>query len=220
MVRGLEALQQPGARIAGVGLGIDLFDGLNRDAAGFLAAFVSAHAVRHNGQPALQRELRIAGRFPVGIAVLIIFSLAAHIAQARQLNTGPNFHSTPFLLTAYPSGIWIIPDKARLDSEGWAGHVAGLVEVKAQADPVASIGISPPLSYNASGGPTANELRILQSRRDRIQQMKANGDGSGSERAAGARTDRQGGWSVRDGAVRRGRRPDQAQAGSCALIIW
>ena len=38
----------------------------------------------------------IAGRFPIGIAVFVIFSLAADIAEARQLHTGPNSHSTPF----------------------------------------------------------------------------------------------------------------------------
>jgi hypothetical protein len=95
MMRGLEALEKPAARIPGVAIGVDLFDGLNRDAAGFLATFVSAHAIGHDGQTALPRELRIAGRFPVGVAVFIIFSLAADIAQAGQLNTCPNFHSTP-----------------------------------------------------------------------------------------------------------------------------
>src|SRR4029077_14162447 len=75
-------------------------DGLNRDAAGFLAAFVSAHAIRHNGQPALDWELQIVGRLPIRIAVFVVFALAADIAQARQLHTGPNFHSTPFTTTA------------------------------------------------------------------------------------------------------------------------
>src|SRR4029079_9467813 len=100
MVRCLEALQKPATRVPYSAIRVGLFDGLNRDAAGFLAAFVSAHAIRHNGQPALDWELQIVGRLPIGIAVFVVFALAADIAQARQLHTGPNFHSTPFTTTA------------------------------------------------------------------------------------------------------------------------
>src|ERR1700730_424902 len=94
IVGGLKTREQPGAGIANGRIGIQFFDRLHRDAAGFLAAFISAHAVGHDGQPALQRELLIAGRFPVGIAVFIVISLAADITEARQLNTEPNSHST------------------------------------------------------------------------------------------------------------------------------
>ena len=92
----VEAVEQPGARIAGDAVGIYLFDDFNRDAAGFLAAFVPAHAVGDDRQPALEPELLIVRRLPIGIAVFIIGSLAAHIAETRQLNSGPNSHSTPF----------------------------------------------------------------------------------------------------------------------------
>ena len=48
----------------------------------------------------------------------------------------------------------------------------------------------------------------------RIRNPKAHGDGSDSERTRRARTDWQGCWSVRDGAFRSLRGPDQAQAGT------
>jgi hypothetical protein len=96
MVSDLKTLQEPGARVAGSGVGVDDFDDLDRDAAGFLAALVSAHAVGDNGQASLRGELRVVGRFPVGIAVLIIFTLTANIAEACQLYAGPNSHSTSF----------------------------------------------------------------------------------------------------------------------------
>src|SRR6202011_914002 len=71
MMRGLEALEKPAAGIPGVPIGVDLFESLTRGTAGSLSTFVSAHAIGHDGQTALPRELRIAGRFPVGIAVFI-----------------------------------------------------------------------------------------------------------------------------------------------------
>ena len=59
MVRRLEPLKKPASRIPYPAVRVHLFDGLNRDAAGFLAAFqVSAHAIRRNSAPALHREFQ------------------------------------------------------------------------------------------------------------------------------------------------------------------
>src|SRR6266849_6783118 len=117
-MRHLEARKQPGARIAGDRVAIHLFDNLNRDAAGFLAALVPAHAIGHDRQPALQQELLIVRGLPIGIAVFIVCALAADVAEACQLNSRPNSLSTP--LPKEPQAeLWIIPDKASLEDEAW-----------------------------------------------------------------------------------------------------
>jgi hypothetical protein len=55
---------------------------------------VTAHAVRHNGESTLARELFVGGGLPVSVLVLVIFSLAANIAHAGQLNSRAYSHHT------------------------------------------------------------------------------------------------------------------------------
>jgi hypothetical protein len=74
--------------------GKNFLDGIDGDAAGFLAAFVTAHAIGYYGQPALARKLFVVGRLPVSKLIFIVFSLAANVAHARQLNSRPYSHHT------------------------------------------------------------------------------------------------------------------------------
>ena len=117
-VGSLKSGQQPGTGIPHGCVGVHLFDRLDCDTAGFLPAFISAHAVGHDGQPALQRKIVIVSRLPIGIAVFVVFSLAANIAETRQLNSGPNFHSIPSQKVELHSELGIIPDKGALEDEG------------------------------------------------------------------------------------------------------
>src|SRR5690349_18406978 len=94
IVSGLKASQQPGPGIARDRVGIHLLDSFGCDPAGFLPAFISAHAVGHDGQAAFQRKGLIVIRLPIGVTVFIVFSLAANITEAPELNSRPNFHST------------------------------------------------------------------------------------------------------------------------------
>jgi len=57
---------------------------------------VTTHAVSYNRQPALARELSVVGRLPLRIVVFVIFSLAADVAHACQLNSGPYSHHTSY----------------------------------------------------------------------------------------------------------------------------
>jgi len=74
--------------------GENLFDGIDRDAAGLLSTFVPTHAVGHDRQPPLAGELLVGGRLPVSEMVFIVFALAANIAHAGQLNSRPYSHHT------------------------------------------------------------------------------------------------------------------------------
>ena len=65
-----------------------------------------------------ERELPIVRRFPIGIAVFIIFALAANIAETCQLNSGPNSHSTPFA-TRMPKPNLDYTGQASQQDEGW-----------------------------------------------------------------------------------------------------
>ncbi len=68
--------------------------GLDSDTAGFLPALMATHAVCHNGQSAFARKFLVGGGLPVSVLVFVIFSLAANVAETRQLNSGPYSHCT------------------------------------------------------------------------------------------------------------------------------
>ena len=69
-----------------------IFNRLDGDAAGFLAAFISAHAVSDDGEPPLLLKLLVARRLPVGVAVFVVLALATHISESGQLDSGTNSH--------------------------------------------------------------------------------------------------------------------------------
>lgn len=65
---------------------VDITNGLDRQAAGFLAAFVSPHAIGHGGEAALALEIGIRIRLPVNVGVLIIRALqATSVRQAASI---------------------------------------------------------------------------------------------------------------------------------------
>src|SRR5271170_6248601 len=78
--------------------GENLLDGIDRDATGLLSTFVPAHAVGYNRQPALAGEFLVGGRLPVSELVFIVFSLAADVAHAGQLNSRPYSHHTSHIV--------------------------------------------------------------------------------------------------------------------------
>ena len=90
----LKTTSQQGLRIGRGRFGVGFLDDFNRNAARFLTAFVAAHAIGHYCQPALLSKFRIAGRLPIGIAVLIVLALATQIAEASHFNTRSNRHET------------------------------------------------------------------------------------------------------------------------------
>jgi hypothetical protein len=94
LVCSLKANGQQGLGVTVGSFGKHFLDRFDRDAAGFLATFVAAHAIGHNRQSALAREFLVARWFPVCVVVLVIFSLAANVAEARQLYSGPYSHHT------------------------------------------------------------------------------------------------------------------------------
>jgi hypothetical protein len=55
---------------------------------------VTSHAIGHNRESSLAGEFFVVGRLPVSKLVFIVFSLAANVAEAGQLNSGPYSHHT------------------------------------------------------------------------------------------------------------------------------
>jgi hypothetical protein len=86
-------LHQSRLRIVVEGLIINFANSLNRQAAGFLAAFVAAHAVGNHSESSLALEFLIADWLPIEVGVLIVFALAAHVAQAGYFNSGFHIHA-------------------------------------------------------------------------------------------------------------------------------
>src|SRR5205807_7433279 len=71
-VSGGKRLDQSGLWIVAESVIIDFAYRLNRHAAGFLAALVSAHAVSDDCEPSLALEFRIAGGLPIEVGILIV----------------------------------------------------------------------------------------------------------------------------------------------------
>src|SRR5438552_15211865 len=91
VMSGKEYLQEKGSRVAGR-VSVCIFNRLDGDTTGFLAAFVSAHTVSDNGEAALLLELLVARRLPVGVAVFVVLALATPISESGQLDSGPTSH--------------------------------------------------------------------------------------------------------------------------------
>src|SRR5437764_5028089 len=99
-------LHQCGLRVITETLIVDLANRLHRQAAGFLTALVSAHTVGNHGESALALKFCFTGRLPIKKGVLVVFALAANIAQAGHFNSGFHIHAVDrhFSLPTYQRG--------------------------------------------------------------------------------------------------------------------
>jgi hypothetical protein len=89
----VEGLDERRLRIVVQGLFIHFANGLNGEAAGFLAAFVAAHAVCNHGESPFAAEFFVAGGLPIEVGILIVLALAAHVTEAGHFNSGFNIHA-------------------------------------------------------------------------------------------------------------------------------
>src|SRR5690242_1360652 len=90
-MRGAKPAQQHVARITRAVV-VDILNGFYRETAGFLSAFIPAHAVSDEGEPAFLLEVRVVVRFPVREKVLVVLALAANVRQAGHFDAWPNVH--------------------------------------------------------------------------------------------------------------------------------
>ena len=88
-----KGFEQSRLGIVAEGMIINFADRFHSEAAGFLAALVAAHAVGNYGEPSLALEFLISGWLPIEVGVLIVFALAAHVAQAGHFNSGFHIHA-------------------------------------------------------------------------------------------------------------------------------
>jgi len=91
VMSGQESLQEKGSRVAGR-VSVRIFNHLDGDTAGFLAAFVSAHTVSDDGEAALLLELLVARWLPVGVAVFVVLALSPDVSESGQFDSGTNLH--------------------------------------------------------------------------------------------------------------------------------
>jgi hypothetical protein len=99
-----ERIDQSRLRIVMETLVVNFANGLNGKAAGFLAAFVAAHAVGDDSEATLALEFGRAGGLPIEVRVLVVFALAAYIAQAGYFNSGFHIHAIDRQFFTIPIG--------------------------------------------------------------------------------------------------------------------
>lgn len=80
-----KALDQRGLRIVMKSALVDVAYRFDRQLAGFLSAFVSAHAVGYDRKTALTVEFLVGIGLPVKIGILVVGTLAADVGETRQL---------------------------------------------------------------------------------------------------------------------------------------
>ena len=88
---GLESFQQNGTGIAGR-IGVDVLNYLDGNAAGFLSAFVAAHAVGEESEPPFLPKLLVARWLPIRVAVFVVLAFATDVAERGQINSRANSH--------------------------------------------------------------------------------------------------------------------------------
>src|ERR1700727_2577255 len=81
-----KCFEQGDVRIVPDDVVVDFTDRLYRQPAGFLAAFVSAHAVGDYRQPSLTFKF-CSDRLPFENGILVVFALATHVATASHLQS-------------------------------------------------------------------------------------------------------------------------------------
>jgi hypothetical protein len=89
-----KAIEKGIPRVTGRITIVDISDGFYGQSTGFLAALVSPHPVSHQSESTFLVKLIVALWLPVTERVLVILALAADIAQAGDLNSWSNWHST------------------------------------------------------------------------------------------------------------------------------
>src|SRR5579864_3838862 len=87
LVRRTEGMEQGSLRAAIEAAVIEVADGFDGKAAGFLSAFVSAHAIGDDGEASLDAEIVVVLGLPIEIGIFVIGALAANVGQAG------HFHS-------------------------------------------------------------------------------------------------------------------------------
>ena len=85
---GGEGLDQGRLRICAESVVVDAANGLDGEAAGFLSAFVTAHAVGHHRQAALAAKVLVGDWLPIKKGILVIGTLAADVGQAGRFDSG------------------------------------------------------------------------------------------------------------------------------------
>ena len=88
LVRGLEGMEEGILRSRAERMVVDVTHGFDREAAGLLSAFVSAHAISNNGEATLAKEFLTGVGFPIEIGIFIIAAQAADVGQARDFDSG------------------------------------------------------------------------------------------------------------------------------------
>lgn len=88
LVRGLEGMEERILRSRAERMVVDVTHGFDREAAGLLSAFVSAHAVSNNGEATLAKEFLAGVGFPIEVRIFIIAAQAADVAKTRNFDSG------------------------------------------------------------------------------------------------------------------------------------
>jgi len=84
----LKGRGERGLRVAVERVVVDAAHGLDREAAGFLSAFVTAHAVGDNGEAALAAEVLVGIGLPVDMGIFVVLALATDVGQAGGFDAG------------------------------------------------------------------------------------------------------------------------------------
>ena len=65
---------------------------VNRNSTGEFAAFISAHAIGHNHQPALGLELFVALRLGIAVGILVVVANAPNVGEVPKFYSRPDSH--------------------------------------------------------------------------------------------------------------------------------
>jgi len=88
LMRHREGFDQSVLRIAVEGAVVDVAHSIDSEAAGFLSAFVTTHAVGDDGEAAFAEKFFVRVGFPVEVGVFIVGALTSDVGQARNLDSG------------------------------------------------------------------------------------------------------------------------------------
>jgi len=88
LMRRFERCGERGLRVTVKGVVIHAANGLDREAAGFLSAFVSTHAVGDHGEAAFAAEVLVGIGLPVEVGIFVVGALETDIGQAGGFDAG------------------------------------------------------------------------------------------------------------------------------------
>src|SRR5215831_5109198 len=92
VVGGLKTFQQRGTRPIGTLAFVNAQDRFNRQVAGFLAALITAHAVRDDRQATFALEVTVRFGLPIEREVFVVLATATDIALTGHFDPGPDLH--------------------------------------------------------------------------------------------------------------------------------